>query len=314
MSAAELQAARRICFVCQRGPLEAKAVLLAASLRRLFPSDIEIIAAHPVVHGSLRDETLRTLKELDVTTAKIENRLDAAYLIGNKLSAMALLAGEGMGLLLDTDIVAMAAPKLVPVSLGAVPATHQTCDLKTWQHLYKTFSVEIPTDVPATLDLQPTSAPYFNSGVIAVPGAIAENLAHYWIETSLTIDRDPLVSRRYKRPYLDQIAFPLAAARMGISIQALAPEWNFPSWVWRLSDRTTPILFHYQKLRRLTREDDTVALACETLRQSPDIARAFHSLAAPHLSLRWLSILAAPIDPAEMSKRDLERLLHRARF
>ena len=36
----------RICFVCQSGVLEPKAILLAASLRLYFPENVELIAAH----------------------------------------------------------------------------------------------------------------------------------------------------------------------------------------------------------------------------------------------------------------------------
>jgi hypothetical protein len=72
----------RICFVCQSGVLEPKAILLAASLRLYFPQNVELIAAHPTLAGPLRTETLKALAALDVgknggaesATARLSNR------------------------------------------------------------------------------------------------------------------------------------------------------------------------------------------------------------------------------------------------
>ncbi len=263
---------------------------LAASLRRFFPEDIDLIAAHPALQGPLHEETLRALSKLGVTVVEIANRLKRDYLIGHKLSAMALLAGDGDGLLMDTDILAMSSPKQLPDGVAAVAAFRQHCSLPVWKQLYDAFGLSIPASVPATLETGEKIAPYFNSGLVSVPGSLAARLSQSWIETAHAIDEDSAVPKTCKRPFLDQISLPIAAARLGIEMRPLEPEWNFPSWSWRMQDRSRPILFHYQRIKRLVREAETAEAAEQSIRQDSAIAEEFSSLLARETGIVFRTI------------------------
>lgn len=269
----------RICFVCQSGTLEPQAILLAASLRLHFPKEIGLIAAHPTTAGRLRPETEEALAALDVITVPICNSLREDYFIGNKLAALSLLNGQGFGIFLDTDMLAMAPPKSLSDALSAVPASFNHHARPVWQHAYEKFGLALPVSAPPTLVSHDQTAPYYNSGMIAIPGPLAGSLARAWIDTAAQIDNDPVVPPTSKQRFLDQLSLPIAATRLGIQIEAIDPRWNFPGWAWRIEDRGTPILFHYQTLERLKEEELSVRAAEQAADILPSVRRALAAFA-----------------------------------
>jgi hypothetical protein len=94
----------RICFVCQSGALEPKAILLAASLRLHFPQNVELIAAHPTLAGPLQTETLKALAALNVGKIPVRNPQRPDYPIGHKFAALMLLDGPDCGIFIDSDV------------------------------------------------------------------------------------------------------------------------------------------------------------------------------------------------------------------
>jgi hypothetical protein len=264
----------RISFVCQTGELEPQATLLAASLRLHFPSSVKLLAAHPNRHGELAQSTLTALECLGVEIAPITNPLDDAYLIGHKVAAVRLLHGQGLGMFLDSDILAMREPDKLTGKLAAVPASRQHCPLLIWRHIYESFGLSFPGRGPPTLVSQEMTAPYYNSGVIALPGEMAAHLADVWTQCAWQIDSDQRVPHGAKRPFLDQTSFPIAAAMVGQSVETLGAHWNFPSWDWLIADGSCPIFFHYQKLQRLTREPATFEAACAARSILPAVEEA----------------------------------------
>jgi hypothetical protein len=261
----------RICFVCQSGPSEPKAVLLAASLRVHFPPDTELIAAHPSLMGSLRTETEHVLSALGVVTLPIRNPLGDDFLIAHKLAALMLLGGPGLGIFLDTDTLAMAPPEPLLDVLSAVPATDNQFPLPVWQHAYRSFGLSLPASAPPTLRSGERTAPYFNSGMIAVPGPLAGRLAACWIETAQRLEVDPKVPKHRVR---DQLSLPIAAMRLGLEIRAIDPRWNFPGWAWRLEGRPLPIIFHYQGVNRLRIEAESSQAARLAAESFPSVRTA----------------------------------------
>jgi len=268
---------KRISFVCQSGRLEAQSVLLAASLRLHFPVDVTLVAAHPVRHGLLNPVTAAAFEDLQVKIVPIENPLDETYLIGHKIAALRLLDGPDLGLFLDSDILAMRKPEPLSNELAAVPASGQICSPATWRHIYASFGIQVPAGAPATLNTQETTAPYYNSGMIAIPGEMAVRFSTDWTTCARKIDLDPQVPDLAKRPYLDQTSFPLAAAACGQPINRLGPEWNFPSWIWRVPDGSCPIFFHYQRTRHLARQSLTLKAAQAAKSILPTVQQALLS-------------------------------------
>jgi hypothetical protein len=247
--------------VCQSGSLEPKAILLAASLRRHLPPSLQLLAAYPSCRGQLAPMSLATLRRLGAEIVPIQNPLEDAYPIGHKLAALQLLAGPGLGLFLDTDILALRRPERLNAKIAAVPACRQHCSLETWRHIYEKFNLQLPRSVPPTLVRREITAPYFNTGVIAISGEKALRFAEIWSDCARRIDSDQIVPHAAKRPFLDQTSFPIAAALMGLSVEPLGSEWNFPSWDWSIPDHSSPIFFHYQDLQRLRRQPITLNAA-----------------------------------------------------
>jgi len=264
----------RISFVCQAGRLEAQAVLLAASLRAHFPADLELIAAYPHRRGALATATTEALRELRAELINIENPLEVNYLIGHKVAALALLSGPKFGLFLDSDIIAMRAPDALSGRMAAVPASVQHCDLAKWEHIYDSFNLEIPRNAPATLLSEETTAPYYNTGLISVPGDLAKHFTDTWVDCASRIDADPFIPSNAKRPYLDQISFPVAAALCGHEIEVLDEKWNYRGWGWQIPADSDAIFYHYQDMAKLSRQPSSLAAARIAKSLSPAVAIA----------------------------------------
>src|SRR6476469_1971853 len=95
-------------FVCQSGRLENQALLLAASLRRNLRCDHELIAAVPSPQdtwGSLSSDTVDLLTRLKVRRVSIENQIDPAYPIGNKISCLRVPVSTDRSVFVDSDIL-----------------------------------------------------------------------------------------------------------------------------------------------------------------------------------------------------------------
>jgi hypothetical protein len=268
---------QRISFVCQKGRLEPQAVLLAASLRLHFAAGVKLLAAHPHAQGRLGSRTLAALDSLGVEIVPIDNPLDESYLIGHQLAALRLLDGPGIGLFLDSDILVMRKPEAAEAlsnALATVPASRQHCSLSMWRHIYESFDLRLPEKAPPTLVTREVVAPYYNSGAIVIPGDLAVRFATKWIECSKQIDSDAMVQGRPKRPYLVQTPLPIAAALLDQSVTVLGPQWNFPSWAWRIPDGSCPIFFHYQNIARLSWQPITLAAARAAASTSPTVEAA----------------------------------------
>src|SRR4051794_34390253 len=92
-------------FVCQAGPLENKALLLAASLKRHLRVEHELIAAVPQPAerwGTLSEDTTELLRSLGVRVEPISNEIDPDYPIGNKVSCMRLAVRTDRLVFLDS--------------------------------------------------------------------------------------------------------------------------------------------------------------------------------------------------------------------
>ena len=221
--------------------------------------------------------TAAAFEDLRVEIVPIENPLDESYLIGHKLAALRLLDGAGLGLFLDSDILAMRKPEALSNEIAAVPASGQICSLPDWRHIYQSFGMQVPAGAPATLKTHETAAPYYNSGMIAMPGEMAVRFTADWTACARKIDMDSKVPVSAKRPYLDQTSFPVAAAIFGQPIRALGPEWNFPSWIWRIPEGACPIFFHYQDIKRLARQSLTFKAMEAAQSISKTVREAFRS-------------------------------------
>lgn len=246
-----------LVFVCQAGALETKAVLLAASLRRHLSPEHELIAAvpQPEKHwGRLSPLTLDTLKRHSVRVAPIVNRVSLGFPIANKIDCLQIPTDRAKIAFLDSDMLLLRDVDLAPlrdVALGAVPASFTPARPIDWARCYDVCGLSPPKPSMRTLISDELTVPYFNSGFVLTDSINAPALAKEWVHCALRIlELDGLPDVLQKR-FLDQVALPIAAARLGIAITALKPEWNFPSWSMMIGPGPVPAFFHYQDLSRL---------------------------------------------------------------
>lgn len=244
-----------ITFICQRGELEAKAVLLAASLRRHLTAPVELTACLPTpeaVWGRPSPHTLRAFEALGVVTAPVRNPIADTYPIGNKIGCLDVPAatrgaGSDRVVFLDSDILCTA--PLDPDRDVAGDFSVKPVDFATfaggpaeWSRLYRLFGLPEPAlRVVATVSGEETW-PYFNAGVIGVRADAG--LARSWAECCRRIDAEDWVPSR--RPHLDQIALPIAAALCGLDVTLLDERLNYPAHLRPLRP-TLPVLCHYHR-------------------------------------------------------------------
>ncbi len=290
----------RFCFVfvCQHGPLEARAVLLAASLRRFLPASltVDLVAAQPMPEarwGCPSNATLNALDELGVRVAPVVNRIADDYPTGNKFDCLAVPTRAPTTLFLDSDMLMLRAPEEPELTalerpLAAVPASLAHAGDAEWQRIYTRCELPLPEASLRLLQSGELSRPYFNAGMVA--SRDAARLADVWAETARFIDSDPGLPLALRRPWLDQLALPVAAARLGWQVTPLDAAWNHPSWAWPSPDVPLPLLYHYQGAERFLEARRMHAVARQLAWANPRVAEVLAEDAAFHpvLAHGWL--------------------------
>ncbi len=265
-----------IVFVCQSGELEAKASLLAASLRHTLGESVRLIAGVPHAArdwGSLASDTDALLDALRVEKVHITQPFGRQYPIANKIAALS--QAPSAALLLDSDVICVArpAPKILDLSVmvAAKPADFLTCRLTDtqWTSLYDGLNLKLPAyRVATTVSLEDT-LPYFNAGVVY--SRDPHLLATHWMAICEQICDNPLL--RDRRHWLDQIALPLAIHRLGWICHPLSEAWNFPAHRRQLSatDTLQAFFVHYHRLSVLMQQPALHAIVRELVEAYPEL-------------------------------------------
>jgi hypothetical protein len=266
-------------FICQMGGLEIEALLLAWSLRQYARCSYEMLVALPApaaVWGEPAESTLTALADLGGDLRSIENPFGREYPIANKIMCLAVEVGEDVEkrVLLDSDMMLVSEfgerPELSS-RLSATPAHSATWSTSAddWREVYGTFGLEAPTvRVRATVSGEPMP-PYFNAGFVAVDRDLP--LAEGWLDTCRKLDANPRVRR--KRPWLDQVALPVAATRIGAEIAVLPESFNFAINRKEFDPEDPPFFCHYhhpkyvRKRPQLLREAERAISDVKPLRE-----------------------------------------------
>jgi hypothetical protein len=267
--------------VCEPGRLEAQAVLLAASLRDAHP-EVILVAAVP---RELPTATAQALDALRVDRVAITNPVADDYPIGNKIAALGAGDTSGLRVFLDSDMLCLRA--LDFRVLGTHPLAAKPADMRTfgndalWQCLYERFALSLPAQRVIASVSQQMMYPYLNAGMLATTAAVA--LVPLWAETCRAIDAMQDVNPR--RPWLDQIALPLAAARLGLVTRSLGEDWNYPAHIKPLLG--APSLVHYHQPAVVARELTLTLRVRQLLLRYPVLKHVLEADAA------WLPVLRA---------------------
>jgi len=288
-------------FVCQAGEIEAKALLLAASLKNVLHCQYELIAAVPSpasIWGELSPDTRRQLDEFGVRIVPIENPIDPDYGIGNKLACIDVPARADKIVFLDSDILCLrdfGDPACLHVPFAAKPADLRTfaAAAEAWMPLYAAAGVTLPRlHLPTTVSGE-FGLPYFNSGVIFVDAGIG--FGRNWIDCANTIRVTP--EMREQRHWLDQVSLPIAMHRLGLAYSALDERYNFPAHLKPLPD-PAPFFCHYHWPRIVHHEPVLLGVVRALAAAHPAIARVM--VREPE----WAELLdpALPMPPARAAR------------
>lgn len=193
--------------------------------------------------GALSPETEALLAGLGIPLAPARNLVDETYPHGNKVAALQGIRAPAV--FLDSDMLLMCPFSWHPelgADIAAKPADIDTFSRGggSWSRVWQLFNLETPAKSFTSTASREAMRPYFNAGFISVRDGDA--FARMWVETVRRIDAEPRILN--KRPWVDQIALPVTAARLGWEIRPLGDRFNFPC---HLSDTgaASPYFAHY---------------------------------------------------------------------
>ena len=224
-----------IIFVIDPPNIDEWAIPLLCSLKLYAPKDADLIAYVPNWKLPLITPSVRAL--MDDVGARVEcfdpaegDKLFASsYPIGNKLLACKAKRPGERTLFLDTDTF-LNAPLdedalFKDADVAICPAEFNSFSNKSadWQPIYDLFDLPLPEKSLIASRSGKQMYPYFNAGVIGFTNK--SRFGEVWAETAHRLDHAEMQIE--KRPWLDQIALPVACARMGVSPRHLTQDWNF---------------------------------------------------------------------------------------
>jgi len=257
-----------ICFVCQRGQLELKACLLAASLVKNLGGDLQLHVAIPQPYqryGVPSFDTLNFLKEIGANLIKIENNFTSDYPIGNKLFCLEVANTRTDAeriILLDSDMICLRElPANQNVFDGDVclkPEVDHKIVSKYWKNrfggelpelveadwkkCYSEFNLEIPQRRIKSTYTGENLFPYFNAGFICLKRETEFPATWIRVASRLAAVIDP-----EKYLYLDQFSLPIALHISGMKLQIMDDNFNYPVDVKNILPDNPPAFVHYHQ-------------------------------------------------------------------
>lgn len=302
-------------FICQQGELEIKSMLLATSLKRYLRCEYELVVAipQPASHwGTISDNTLSFMQTLGIRSVPITNQIDENYPIGNKVACLKINSSAEKIVFLDSDILCLREFSPDTISSFSAPFNAKPADLATftgemalWQKVYDLFNLPLPKRRVISTTSGKLILPYFNAGVIAVQNGL--NFGQVWEECCQKIDAEPSITN--KRPWLDQIALPVAVARLNIDYQCLYEHFNYPAHHKPLLN-SLPFLCHYHWASVIRREPklnqfvteliDGYPLLKNLILQSPQWAQLLKPYTLSKSNRRWFSRSVNSFKPSQI--------------
>ena len=248
----------RVAFIMVAdGPrFEVPAMILAGSIRQIHGRSVRIYAYCPepkmAEFGTLFHEVMA---RYDVTIAPIPDGRDlwqTPYPHGNKLLACAAPRPEAHTVYLDTDMVMLS--DVADLWQGDIAHTGHVSVVpegvptwgrhdKDWQPVYDLFDMPLPTTrIRMCRGKRRSTLPYFNAGMVSWLDE-GTRFGQTWLETAIEIDRCDAIDD--KRPWLDQIALPVAIARTGLDMHVAEQRFNFSLYRRALPVQVPMAIAHY---------------------------------------------------------------------
>ncbi len=247
-----------ISFVVHRGFLETQSVLLVCSILNVYGNKVKIHAGVPEhlggVESGISHEFKNILTELGVEFFTVKNPIGEDYPIGNKLGCFAKV-DSGIRIFLDTDVLLLRPLDLTGLSDDSIaikPADRKTYKWSDgdWSYAYEKYSKATPSLVQMySTCFNELMRPYYNAGVIILSGC--HDFSEAWSSISKQVDSDENLAN--KRPWLDQLALPLAIKKLGLKATNLSEQYNFPAHL-KTVPADPPCIVHYHWANILSRD------------------------------------------------------------
>ncbi len=234
-------------FVCQRGDLEYKALVLAASLRYHLSCAYELIACIPSDTDLLRPSEIAidSLISLGCQVQYIHNPISPDYLIGHKFGSLVIPTKCAYKVFLDSDILCTQVFTGFPIK-GQPPFlakledwNHHTQD--EWNTLYNYFDLGMPRFIFRSTVLDEPMPLYCNAGVLCIDAE--SQIIDRWLEVALDIEHNLEIPR--KRPNLDQLALAITLVTDGYDTILLDERYNYPAELRTFDPILMPFFCHY---------------------------------------------------------------------
>lgn len=251
-------------FVIDPPALLIDGIVLASTLRASFER-AEIIAYCPEPRRAMLPPYVAEFMASVGVSIRFMPRapFQPHYKQGNKIVAACQPRETRHSIFLDTD-TAIARPFDLGLiardgQVSVVPEGALTWGKKqaNWTPIYAMFGMEPPDERVVLARKAVKSLPYFNAGVVGFP--TGSDFARLWMDTALAIDANKAVQQR--RPWLDQIALPVAIARAGLTANVMDSALNLSmkrdlDKPWKAAagarlDQTDALILHYHHPRYL---------------------------------------------------------------
>jgi|SRR5687767_11375965 len=172
------------------------------------------------------------LADLGVTI-KVVDRVDARCPFSNKVRMLDATEECDYLVAVDTDIV-IARDFSVFIqgsSIAAKPAGRIRLSLDQWRRVFDYFGLEIPQARYLTTSRVDETIPYFNGGVLIIPGEHVSILRTEWQSfTRRLLDAYPELPEVAAHPvFVDEFALTLALVAAKLPFRALPLAMNFPT-------------------------------------------------------------------------------------
>jgi len=239
------------CAADTRGPHLDEAVHLFRTMRR-FGGRLACTDAVFYVVGTVDADRIEPLLDLQVNI-HVTEPTDPGNPYANKLRILQHHLPETSLLALDTDILFHGDPVdyLSNNAFCAKPVDQDPFTIEQWHRIFGGFGVVLPSARYLTSFHARETIPYFNSGVLAIPGVTVPTLHQSWKDCLHGLppifEANPDINEH--RFFADQVALAVAIVQSRILFRALPLALNFPTHSpIHLIERpaeVSPVLLHH---------------------------------------------------------------------
>jgi hypothetical protein len=246
-------------FVMDGPDFESGALLLASSMRQEFGTDPVIEACVPEARrDSVSPLTQALLERMQVSIryfAVEAAEWTSPYPHGNKILASCLPRETASAIFFDTDTVVTGPMNIEGLDQAHTVMVAPECtatwgrQIEDWGPVYALFDLEVPEErVRLFRGRRSLVPPYFNAGLVGYTTARNKDgltFPDLWRDTARRIDQTEGIPN--KRPWLDQIALPIAAARLGARMDIRDEAHNYNLYRRNPDDQPEMHLAHYHQ-------------------------------------------------------------------